>query len=248
MQPPRQFRSTQSRNIEALVFLIFGGPPPLTIRLWDGFEILGTGGPAIVRLVSPNALSHLMWAPGELGFARAYVAGSIEIEGDLASALRSLRTAVRWRSRKVVNLLPIIARLATSAQFVSGRPLTPPEEVRLRGRRHSRDRDSAAIAHHYDVSNDFFRLLLGPTMVYTCAIFKGGRSLEDAQREKLEVVAQKLNVHTDLKVLDVGCGWGSLAIHAAQLHGCRVVGITNSRRASGVGENSRSGCGSHAQG
>ncbi|MGH2799565.1 MAG: class I SAM-dependent methyltransferase, partial [Thermoleophilaceae bacterium] len=103
----------------------------------------------------------------------------------------------------------------------------PAAELRPRGRRHSRERDARAVRHHYDVSNEFFELLLGSAMTYSCAIFsRGAETLEEAQETKLELVCTKLGLERGERVLDVGCGWGSFAIHAATRHGVRVLGIT----------------------
>jgi cyclopropane-fatty-acyl-phospholipid synthase len=114
-----------------------------------------------------------------------------------------------------------------------GRPLPPPpEEARLHGWRHSLKRDASAIGHHYDVGNDFYRLVLGPTMTYSCARFvQPDATLEDAQTAKHELVCRKLGLHEHpgARLLDVGCGWGSMGIHAALHYDARVVGITISR-------------------
>jgi len=113
---------------------------------------------------------------------------------------------------------------------VGRRPAPPPEEARLEGALHSRTRDRVAVSHHYDVGNDFYRLVLGPSLVYSCAVWRQpDQSLEDAQRDKLELVCRKLDLQPGMRLLDVGCGWGSLLIHAAQEHGVRGVGITLSR-------------------
>ncbi len=179
---------------------------------------------AIVR--SPRALRRLLTAPGELGLGRAYVAGEIDLEGDLDAvlALGDDRSQLRFGPRD--------AALASRAIIATGglRPLRlppPPEEARLRGRLHSRERDAAAISHHYNLSNDFYRLVLGPSMTYSCAYFSSPESsLEDAQRDKHELICRKLRLEPGERLLDVGCGWGTLAIHAASRFGVRVVGVT----------------------
>ncbi len=167
-----------------------------------------------------------MTAPGELGLGRAYVAGEIDLEGDLDAilALGDDRAQLRFGARDVA--------LASRAILSIGglRPLRlppPPEEARLRGRLHSRERDAAAISHHYDISNDFYRLVLGPAMTYSCAYFATRESsLEDAQRDKHELICRKLRLKSGERLLDVGCGWGTLAIHAAKRFGVSVVGVT----------------------
>jgi cyclopropane-fatty-acyl-phospholipid synthase len=106
-------------------------------------------------------------------------------------------------------------------------PRAPTAELRPRGRRHSHARDRRAVRHHYDVANEFFALFLGDSMTYSCAIFsRGADSLEEAQHTKLELVCQKLALRPGERVLDVGCGWGSFAIHAAREHGAQVTAIT----------------------
>jgi cyclopropane-fatty-acyl-phospholipid synthase len=169
---------------------------------------------------------RLLTAPGELGLGRAYVAGEIDLEGDLDAvvALGDGRSQLRFGARD--------AALAARAILSIGglRPLRlppPPEEARLRGRLHSRERDAAAISHHYNISNDFYRLVLGPAMTYSCAYFATPESpLEEAQRDKHELICRKLRLKSGERLLDVGCGWGTLAIHAATRFGVSVVGVT----------------------
>jgi cyclopropane-fatty-acyl-phospholipid synthase len=118
------------------------------------------------------------------------------------------------------------------------RRLAPPkEEARLRGRRHSRERDAAAISHHYDVSNAFYRMVLGPSLTYSCAVFRDPSDrLEEAQANKYELICRKLDLRPGMRLLDVGCGWGGMAMHAAAHHGVRAVGVTLSRRQAELAE------------
>ena len=180
-----------------------------------------------VVLRSPEALRRIVTAPGELGFARAYGAGALDIAGAASAAPEQLARR-RGHSRLLPELLPVVRDLGIDAL----RPLPPPpEEARLRGRRHSKARDAAAIAHHYDVSNGFYRLVLGPSLTYSCAVFADpAATLEEAQEAKHELVARKLGLGEGMRLLDVGCGWGSMLVHAAERHGVSGVGITNSRR------------------
>jgi cyclopropane-fatty-acyl-phospholipid synthase len=199
---------------------------PFRVELWDGSALEptnGTGGPTF-RVRSPRALSHMLRAPGQLGLGRAYVSGDIDVD-DMGAALELLDgyTVPPLSARGKARL----AAAAMRAGAWRSVPRTPAMELPPRGRRHSRDRDRRAVAHHYDVSNEFFRLILGESMTYSCAIFsRGAETLEEAQRTKLELVCTKLGLRAGDRVLDVGCGWGSFALHAAREHGARVVGIT----------------------
>jgi cyclopropane-fatty-acyl-phospholipid synthase len=199
---------------------------PFRIELWDGTEVPstnGNGGP-VFSLRSPRALGHVLRAPGQLGLGRAYVSGEIDVDDmdatlDLLDgySVPPLDTAGKAR----------LAAAAIRAGALRSLPRPPAAELRPRGRRHSRDRDKRAVTHHYDVSNEFFRLFLGESMTYSCAIFsRGAQTLEEAQATKLDLVCTKLGLQPGERVLDVGCGWGSFALHAAREHGARVTGIT----------------------
>jgi cyclopropane-fatty-acyl-phospholipid synthase len=219
--------STPSRT-HALSELLSEALPerPFRVELWDGKELPptnGSGGPTL-RIGSPRALGHVLRAPGQLGLGRAYVSGEIEVD-DMDAVLDLLDgyQVPRLDARAKVRL----AAAAVRAGALRSVPRVPTAELRPRGRRHSRDRDRRAVRYHYDVSNDFFRLLLGESMTYSCAFFsRGAGSLEEAQRAKLELVCTKLGLRAGERVLDVGCGWGSFALHAAAEHGVEVCGIT----------------------
>jgi cyclopropane-fatty-acyl-phospholipid synthase len=219
-----------SRIVE-LVERLAGGPCPVGVRAWDGSRAGAADGPCVV-LRSPRALRHVLWAPGELGLARAYVSGDLDVDGDLAEGLsRFWRLGRRPRPR--VADWPRILRAATDLGAIGPRPPLPAAEARLSGRLHTRRRDRAAIAHHYDLSNDFYRLLLDPHLAYSCGYWTCADetyTLHDAQTDKLELVCRKLDLRPGMRLLDVGCGWGSLVLHAAEHHGVRVTGITLSRQ------------------
>ncbi len=208
---------------------LIGQHSPLYVEFWDGSSWGPSDASARLCVRSPDALRRITQAPGELGFGRAYVAGDLDVEGDIynALALRDIRSDFALTIAEKLSLLR--SAIAIGA-FGLRRIAPPPEEARLRGRLHSRTRDAAAIAHHYDVSNDFYRMVLGPTLTYSCAYFASPENtLEDAQRDKHELVCRKLRLKEGERLLDVGCGWGTFAIHAATRHGARVVGVTLSR-------------------
>ncbi len=215
----------------ALTFesLVGTGPDlPVAFRAYDGSSTGPSDAPATVVLRSPDALARIATAPGELGFGRAYVAGDLDVEGDIFAALelRHRMPDARLSPRQWAELVRAAGRQ------VVRRPLPPPpEEVRLHGRRHSPERDAAAISHHYDVSNEFYRLVLGPSMTYSCGVWNHPcGTLEDAQAAKYELICRKLDLEPGMRLLDVGCGWGGMAIHAARHHGVEAVGVTLSGR------------------
>jgi cyclopropane-fatty-acyl-phospholipid synthase len=198
---------------------------PFRLTFWDGTELPATngGGPAL-HVRSPAALAHALRAPGQLGLGRAYVSGALEVE-DIEATLQLLET---YRPPPLDRRAQL--RLAAAAARACG-PMRPPPvpvtELRPQGRRHSPERDRRSVRHHYDVSNEFFAMFLDESMTYSCAFFsRDGSSLEAAQRAKLELVCTKLALKQGERVLDVGCGWGSFAIHAAREHGVSVTGIT----------------------
>ncbi|MEU4151487.1 cyclopropane-fatty-acyl-phospholipid synthase family protein [Streptomyces sp. NPDC026659] len=218
---------------------LLGAPLPVRIRAWDGSQ---AGPPNVPVLVVRNrrALRRILFKPGELGLARAWVSGDLDIEGDLYSALGAVAGSIWERgedSRTLAEALrdPGVRAGVRELLRLIGPPLPPApprEEVRPRRHLHTRRSDKRAISHHYDVGNDFYEIVLGPSMVYSCAYWEApeaGGTLESAQRDKLELVCRKLGLKPGQRLLDVGCGWGSMAIHAAREHGVSVVGVTLSQ-------------------
>jgi len=218
---------TVARRLADLVRVAAGVELPVRIRAWDGTEAGPADGPVLV-IRNRRALRRLLWAPGEMGLARAYVTGDVDVEGDMADGFRRAwamagkrRTSISWRDR-------VGAGFAAAGLGAVGLPPSPPaSEARLTGRLHTRGRDRAAIAHHYDLSNDFYHLLLDEHMAYSSAYYtRDGQSLHDAQTAKLDLVCRKLELQEGQRLLDVGCGWGSMVLHAATNFGVHATGIT----------------------
>ncbi|AYL36465.1 SAM-dependent methyltransferase [Streptomyces fungicidicus] len=227
-------------RLKGILEQLIGTPLPVRVRAWDGSQ---AGPPDTPTLVVRNrrALRHLLWKPGELGLARAWVAGDLAVEGDLYTALDRLSGLIWERDEETRTLTrslrdPGFRSAVRGLLALAGSPLPPappPEEAR-RPRRglHTRHSDRRAISHHYDVGNDFYELVLGPSMVYSCGYWPAPPprgTLEQAQHDKLELVARKLALEPGRRLLDVGCGWGSMAVHAARDHGVGVVGVTLSQ-------------------
>jgi cyclopropane-fatty-acyl-phospholipid synthase len=218
-----------------LLTLVLGTEPHLRLRAWDG-STAGAEDSPLVDVRSPDAVRHLAHEPNELGLARAYISGNLHFEGDVYDILRSLpMDDDRPHTRSLtVKQKAELGTLVVRAGGLGRAPAPPPEEAVVAGRRHSRDRDRTSVTHHYDVGNDFYRLVLGGSMVYSCAYWREdgtapGYDLDDAQRDKLDLVCRKLGLHVDgasKRLLDVGCGWGSMLLHASTTYGVRGVGIT----------------------
>ncbi|MGW5236621.1 class I SAM-dependent methyltransferase [Streptomyces nodosus] len=225
-------------RLKSLVDQLLGAPFPLRVRAWDGSEAGPPDAPVLV-VRNRRALRRLLWKPGELGLVRGWVAGDLAVEGDLYTALGMLAGLLWERDDDARTLAQALrdprVRAAVRGLAAMAGPFPPPppprEEVRrARGHLHTRRSDRRAISHHYDVGNDFYELVLGPSMVYSCAYWAApDGTLEDAQRDKLELVCRKLDLRPGLRLLDVGCGWGSMAVHAAREHGVSVVGVTLSQ-------------------
>jgi cyclopropane-fatty-acyl-phospholipid synthase len=217
-----------------LLEMVLATQPAIRVRAWDGSEAGPPDAPAIdVR--SPDAVRYVAQEPNELGLARAYVSGLIDFEGDVYEILSALpfhdeahQHARSLTARQKAELATVVARTAG----VGRAPAPPPEEAVVAGRRHSKDRDRTAVTHHYDVGNDFYRIVLGESMVYSCAYWRAADDpsygLADAQRDKLDLVCRKLGLHRpgNRRLLDVGCGWGSMLLHAATTYDVTGVGVT----------------------
>jgi cyclopropane-fatty-acyl-phospholipid synthase len=197
---------------------------PFAVRFWDGTELPathGNGSGPTFTVRSPKALAHALRAPGQLGLGRAYVTGELEVD-DIDKVIDLLST---WQPPPVDRAKLAIAAVRSAGLQLPPKP--PLAELRPRGKRHTVARDARSVRHHYDVGNEFFALFLDDSMTYSCAIFETpDQSLEDAQINKRETVCRKLALQPGERLLDVGCGWGSFAVHAAEHHGVHVTGIT----------------------
>ncbi|WP_067603430.1 SAM-dependent methyltransferase [Nocardiopsis listeri] len=224
---------------------VVGPNAPVRFTAYDGSTAGDPNSDVTLHVRTPVAVNHLAQSPNAVGLTRAYVSGHLELEGDMYTALRRMTDfafaeGVNVSARDLVD----IVRSVGWVKFVN-RVAPPPQEMRRRtllgrGPRHSKERDAEVIHHHYDVSNEFYELVLGPSMTYTCAVFDeedGGLervgafdgALESAQFRKYDLVARKLGLEKGMELLDVGCGWGGMVRHAAREHGVRAVGVTLSK-------------------
>ncbi len=210
---------------------------PIRFEAYDGSTLGPEDSRLRLRLLNERGLAYLVTAPGDLGFARAYVSGDLEIDGvhpgDPYDIMQALMSRLRFR----VPTAPEMVQILRSLGLGNLKPPAPPAEEHLpkwrralEGLRHTKGRDAEVIEHHYDVSNRFYELVLGPSMTYTCAVFpKAEASLEEAQAEKYDLVCRKLDLKPGDRLLDMGCGWGGMVRHAAEHYGVRALGVTLSR-------------------
>ncbi len=217
-------------DVAGLVQLILGDDPPVRVVGYDGSSLGPVESDTTVRIVSPRAIERVVASRGaEIGFTRAIVAGDVEIEGDIFG-LFDLQTQLRERIRARKLLRPAMDLLGLSGLrdlTHLGVPAPPPEEIRLSGRLHSRGRDAKAISSHYDVSNEFYDLILGRAMTYSCALYESSSDvLFTAQQNKHDLICRKLALAPGMRHLDIGCGWGTMVLHAAKHYGVHSVGVT----------------------
>jgi cyclopropane-fatty-acyl-phospholipid synthase len=207
---------------------------PFRFTAYDGSATGPEDSPIHMHLASERGLSYVLTAPGDLGLVRAYVMGDLEITGvhpgNPYELLRMMLNQVHFQRPTPSEALRIVRSLGWSHL----KPPPPPPQEHLpkwrrtfEGLRHSRTRDRVAIHHHYDVSNTFYEWILGPSMTYTCAVYPTpDATLEQAQAEKYDLIARKLDLRPGQRLLDVGCGWGGMVRHAAREYGVRALGVT----------------------
>ncbi len=209
---------------------VLGDRPQLRLTAYDGSTYGDTNADVTLAIRSPEAVQYLATAPGDLGLARAFVSGSLAVDGSLHQAL----TVLVMDGNQDTSMKDKLAVLRELGGWVLRRPPLPPEEATppwRRGLRHSKQRDAMAVSHHYDVSNRFYELLLGSSMTYTCAVYPdASSSLEEAQASKYDLVARKLALEPGQRLLDVGCGWGGMVMHAAENYGVKALGVTLSEQ------------------
>jgi cyclopropane-fatty-acyl-phospholipid synthase len=224
---------TTAARLAGLLRSLLGSEPPVRIRAWDGSEA-GPADAPVVQLTSRRALRRLLWQPDELGIAQAYITGDLDVPGgagELADGLRRVWQYARSQQARPISLTPkqklAAALLAIRLGALGRRPTVPSSQAKLTGTLHTRARDRAAIAHHYDLSNEFYALILDPSMAYSAGYYDRPEcSLIQAQQAKLDLICRKLALAPGLRLLDVGCGWGSLSLHAAEHYGVRVLAVT----------------------
>ncbi len=235
-------------NIAATINGFFDGGLPLRLSAFDGSEAGDLDSPYGLEVLNERGLRYILTAPGDLGLARAYVSGDLELHGthpgDPYPLLSLILEKTDFKRPSIGDVVALVRSLGIS-NFNPPKP--PPQEhlpawrhkvEGLRGNvaalakwgRHSQERDADAIHHHYDVSNTFYEYVLGPSMTYTCAVFPTeDASLAEAQAHKYDLICRKLDLKPGQRLLDIGCGWGGMVRHAAKHYGVKALGVTLSR-------------------
>ena len=216
---------------------LFGPPSGRTfaVRYWDGSSETGSRGAAFTLVLTrPGALRRMLLPPSELSLVEAYLSGDVDVEGDLQATI-PLADSINARvksPRVLASLTRDLLALPKHESAVESVQASRSERVvPIAGSVHDRNRDRAAIHYHYDVGNDFYQLFLDERMVYSCAYFAEPQlTLDQAQEAKLEHICRKLRLKPGERLLDIGCGWGGLIMHAARHHGVRALGITLSEQ------------------
>ncbi|KGI70172.1 class I SAM-dependent methyltransferase [Mycolicibacterium rufum] len=224
-------------TLAEILEIFASGTQPLKFTAYDGSSAGPDDAELGLDLLTPRGTTYLATAPGDLGLARAYISGNLEVHGvhpgdpyELLNALTEKLDFKRPPAR-------VLAQIVRSIGIEHLKPISPPPQEALprwrrfaEGLRHSKTRDAEAIHHHYDVSNTFYEWVLGPSMTYTCACYPDlGATLEQAQENKYRLVFEKLRLEPGDRLLDVGCGWGGMVRYAAR-HGVKAIGVTLSRQ------------------
>lgn len=226
-----------SRRIYDLLVDRVDAPPP-RVRAWNGATFGPDDAAATVVLQHPGALRALLAKSTDLAAGEAYIYDDVDVEGDIASALRFAADLDSLGQVDWIRVARLARHLPTGFRRDAARRPT------MSGRLHSVGRDRRAVTHHYDTGNEFFELFLDPLMVYSCACFLDPtESLEVAQRRKLDLICRKLDLRPGDRFLDVGCGWGALAIHAAARYGVEATGVTVSSEQADVARKSAAASG-----
>jgi cyclopropane-fatty-acyl-phospholipid synthase len=225
-------RAGVAPRLHDLLVQLFGIDPPVRLVGWDGSSAGTSDGPT-VRVRNRRAVRRLLWAPGELGLTRAYVAGDLDVEGDLLDSFRTLadygaligsKPELRAVDRREV------LRTAVLLGAVGPAPRPPEEEQLLRaptGPRGARDQAASDLSPAGRLP--LLRSVLGPALAYSSALWPPGiQTLEEAQHHRLDVICDRLGLQPGMRLLDLGCGWGPLVVHAVEHRGVEVVGTVRS--------------------
>jgi cyclopropane-fatty-acyl-phospholipid synthase len=223
-------------TLAEILEIFAAGRMPLKFTAYDGSSAGPDEATIGLDLLTPRGTTYLATAPGELGLARAYVSGDVDLHGvhpgDPYELLKALADKMDFKRPPA----RVLANIVRSIGFEHLKPIAPPPQEALprwrriaEGMRHSKTRDAEAIHHHYDVSNTFYEWVLGPSMTYTCACYPNpDASLEEAQDNKYRLVFDKLRLNEGDRLLDVGCGWGGMVRYAAR-NGVKAIGVTLSK-------------------
>lgn len=230
-----QYSSIQHRSTSGTILETLAGPVTrrnFAVRWWDGTVDTPPGAPRFtLELNRPGALRRMLLPPTELNLAEAFIRQDFDVTGNLEAAL-GLNDAFRAASSPIIaaRLVPMLRSLPTDDLPLEAR-LERPRPGLMSGHVHTKSQDASDVRSHYDLGNDFYALFLDSRMVYSCAYFQTGtEDIDTAQAAKLELTCRKLRLHPNDHLLDIGCGWGGLVIHAARHHGVRATGITLSER------------------
>jgi cyclopropane-fatty-acyl-phospholipid synthase len=219
--------SAAQKSLDFFNMIVASAPvKPFAIRLWNGVEWRHSQEPPrfTLELKHPTALHRLLWRPSELSLGEAYISDEFEVLGDLEASFELAEHLIgrEWRMSEKLRLAGKL--LGLTGKRLAGKRQDP---VKLKGKVHSKKRDAQAVQYHYNISNDFYRLWLDQRMVYSCALFHSrDESLDQAQYNKLDYLCRKLRLKPGEKLLDIGCGWGGLIMHAAEKYGVEALGVT----------------------